>query len=124
MKISQDEQNLSNKNKEKSFYKNKISTDIISLSEKETLSRFNQLTSVTKKGLTFHSSKKFWLISEKRLLKFLNQPVELFLSHYELPLFGIIKKIGSIEKDLFEICIDFTETTPLYYRECVTDLLN
>ena len=116
MKLSHDEQ------KTKAQYN--ISTEIVSLTEKEILSRYSQLASVTKKGLTVHSKKKFFLVPEKDFLKFLNHPVELFLSQYEMPFYGIITKICPIEKDIFEIRIDFMENTPLYYRECVEDLLN
>ena len=101
-----------------------VFTDIVSLSKKEILSRRSQLAGVTKEGLTVHSNKKFFLIPEKEFSRFLNQPVELFLSQYEIPFYGVITKICPLKKDLFEICIDFMENTPLYYRECVKDLLN
>lgn len=102
----------------------KIFTEIVSLNKQEILFRYSHLIGVTKKGLTFHSDKKSFLASEKDFLKFLNHPVELFLSHYELLFHGIIKNIRFLEKDLLEICIDFMENTPLFYRECVEDLLN
>ena len=101
-----------------------ISTDIVSLTRQETLSRHSHLAGVTEKGLTVHSDKKFFLVPEKELSTFLNHPVELFLSQYEIPFYGIISKICSIRENLFEISVDFTENTPLYYRECVADLLN
>ena len=112
------------KNRERAMSRYPVSTEIISLNKKEILSRYSQLTSVSKKGLTVHSNKKFFLVPEKDFSKFLNQPVELFLSQYELPFYGVLKKIHPITKDLFEICIDFTKSTPLFYRECVEDLLN
>ena len=115
----------------KNFYEEKkdvnsynVFTDIVSLSKKETLSLHGQLAGVTREGLTVHSDKKFFLIPEKEFSRFLNQPVELFLSQYEIPFYGVLKKICPLEKDLFEIYIDFMENTPLYYRECVEDLLN
>lgn len=111
-------------NTKDTFNKNKISTDIISLPEKEILFCHSQLTSISKQGLTFHSSKQYFLVPEKELSKFLNHPVELFLSQYELPFYGVIKEICPVEKDIFEIHIGFMESTPLYYRECVEDLLN
>ena len=101
-----------------------ISTDIISLTKQEILSRHSHLAGVTKKGLTVHSDKKYFLVPEKEFSNFLNHPVELFLSQYEIPFYGIITKICSIRESLFEISVDFTENTPLYYRECVADLLN
>ena len=101
---------------------NEVFTDIISLSEKVILSKYSQLASVSKKGLTFHARKKFLPFPKRDIFKFLNTPVELFLSHYELPFFGVLKKISEIKEDLFEISIDFTEDTPLYYRECIEDL--
>lgn len=105
-------------------YKSQILTDIVSLSGQETLSRANQLASASVKGLRVYSDKKGFLIPTKDFSKILNHPVELFLSQYELKFHGVIKKIQAIEKDLFEIQIDFTEDTPHYYRECVEDLLN
>ena len=108
----------------KSTFKNKVSTDIVSLPDKEILSRHSRLTSSTKKGLTLHSNKKGLLIPEKDISKFVNHPVELFLSQYELSFYGVIKKIAPLDEDIFKISIGFTESTPLYYRECIEDLLN
>ena len=102
----------------------KIFTDIISLSEKVILSKNSQLTSASKKGLVFHSEKKFLPFPKRDILRFLNQPVELFLSHYELPFYGVLRDVSEVEEDVFEIFVDFTKETPLYYRECVEDLLN
>lgn len=101
-----------------------IFTDIISLSEKVILSKYSQLTSATRKGLVFHSKKQFLPVPQGDILRFLNQPVELFLSHYELPFFGVLRNISEVEGDTLEIFVDFTKETPLYYRECVEDLLN
>ena len=102
----------------------KIFTDIICLSEKIILSKQSQLASASKRGLVFHSKKQCLPFSKKDLLKFLNQPVELFLSDYELPFFGVLKQVVEIKKGVFEIFVDFSKETPLYYRECVEDLLN
>ena len=104
--------------------KSKVWTDLISIKTKEILSYQNELISVTKQGLTVLSKKEFFNISESDFIKFLNTPVELFLSQYELPFYGRIKKINQKKKNLFEIKISFLEDTPIYYRECVSDLLN
>ena len=111
-------------NKEKALSKSQISTDIVSLNKKEILSRHSLFVSADEKGLKVHSDKRFLLFSEKDFSKFLNQPVELFLSQYELPFYGVIKSIRLVKKDLFEIHVDFMESAPLFYRECVADLLN
>ncbi|MCZ0932124.1 MAG: hypothetical protein OXJ52_03115 [Oligoflexia bacterium] len=103
---------------------NKIWTDLISLKTKEVLSPYSELVSVTKQGLTVQSKRKFFNISESDFPKFLNSPVELFLSQYEIPFYGVIKKIQLKKKDIFEIKLNFMESAPSYYRECVTDLLN
>ena len=102
----------------------KIFTDIVSLSDKITLSKYSRLTSASKKGLVFYSKKKFFPMSKRELLRFLNQPVELFLSPFELSFFGVFKSISEVKKDKFKILVDFTKETPLYYRECIEDLLN
>ena len=110
--------------KNKVYDQQHIWTDVISLKTKEILSRYSQLISVTKKGLVVQSKKEALSVSVKDFSKFLNCPVELFLSQYEIPFYGVITKINFIKKDVFEFYIDFMENTPLYYRECVTDLLN
>ena len=104
--------------------KNKIFSDIISLLEEDVLLYYTQLTSITKKGLTLQAYKECFSVSRKDILKQKNHPVELFLSQYELPLQGVIKKINSTGKGTFKIYISFTESTPIYYRECIEDLLN
>lgn len=101
-----------------------ISAEIMSLAKKEILSRRNRLAGASKQGLTVHSKKKFFLIPEKDTVKFLNHPVELFLSQYELSFYGIIKTIRKLNENLFEVRVGFEESAPLYYRECVADLLS
>ncbi len=104
--------------------KHNISTEILSLRTKELVSRQNFLSSATKRGLTVCIKKKSFLIPEQDLPKILNHPVQLFLDQYEIAVYGVITKIRVIKEDLFEISIGFTKETPLYYRECVGDLLN
>lgn len=104
--------------------KHVISTDIMSATQKKLLSRNSRLSGISTKGLTLQSKKKYLLIPEKDFSRFLNQPVELLLSQYELPFDGVVTQISSIEEDLFEIQIDFSKNTPLYYKECVEALLN
>ena len=101
-----------------------VSTDIVSLSKKAILSRRSLLAGADCKGLIVYSDKSCLLVPKTDIPLFLNQPVKLFLSHYELPFYGIIKSIKAVRGTGFEICVDFTENTPLYYRECVADLLN
>ena len=110
--------------KEEKKRKPEISAEMMSLAKKEILSRRNWLASASKQGLTVHSRKKFFLIPEKDTVKFLEHPVELFLSQYELSFYGIIKAIHKLNEDLFEVCVGFEESAPLYYRECVADLLS
>ena len=104
--------------------KDKIWTELISLETKELLSSYCELLSVSEQGLTVLVKKQFFNISENDWPHFLNNPVELFLSQYEIPFYGIIKKIKRKKKDSFEIKINFMETTPVYYRECLIDLFN
>ena len=109
--------------KTKTKQENKVWADLISLKTKDILSSHSELTAVTKQGLTVQAKRKFFNISENDFPKFLNNPVELFLSQYEIPFYGVIKKINTKKKDIFEIKISFMESAPDYYRECVTDLL-
>ena len=103
---------------------NKIWTDLISLKTEEVLSSRSELISVTKQGLTVLLKKQCFNISESDFPKFLNTSVELFLSQYEIPLYGVIKKIKRKKKNVFEIKINFMETSPIYYKECLIDLFN
>jgi len=100
-----------------------ISTDIFFSNKKEKLSQ-GLLVKVSKKGFIVQSSREFLHVLEENFYKFLNQPVEIFLSQYEVLFYGVIQQISSVSKDLFEIKIGFTKNTPLYYKECVEDLLS
>ena len=102
----------------------KIWTDLVSIKTKEIISHCGKLVSVTKQGLTVQSKKESFNISEGDFPRFLNHRIELFLSQYEFSFYGIIKQIRRIEKNIFEIKIGFTKDVPIYYRECVTDLMN
>ncbi len=124
MIVKQGVDNMTYQDTEDTYDENTVSTDIVSLHDKEILSCNSYLTSITKKGLTFHTDKKGLLVHEKDFSKFLNHPVELFLSQYELPFYGVIKNIVPLDKDIMEIYIGFMENTPLYYRECIEELLN
>lgn len=106
------------------FKKNKIVSDIKSLDQKKVLIKDSRLVSVTSKGLCFFSKTKQLKVSKNFLFSsFLNHPVELFLSEYELNLDGVIHAVSLVGKDLFEIHIQFTETTPQFYRDCFVDLV-
>ena len=103
---------------------NKIWTELISLKTEEILSYYIELISVTQQGLTVTAKRKFFNIPESDFSTMLNSPVELFLSQYEIPFYGVIKEIKKKKKDVFEIKINFMNSTPVYYRECLTDLFN
>ena len=104
---------------------NKIWTELISINTEEVLSSYSELISVTKQGLTVLAKRKFFNLPENSFTKALNLPVELFLSQYEIPFYGIIKEIKRTKrKDSFEIKISFMDSTPTYYRECLTDLFS
>lgn len=103
---------------------NKIWTELISINTEEILSPYSELISVTKHGLTVLAKRKFFHLPENNFTKVLNAPVELFLSQYEIPFYGIIRQIKRKKKESFEIDISFMDSTPAYYRECLTDLFN
>lgn len=100
----------------------KVFSEIISVDTKDILSQKSELISVTKNLLTFRAKKKFFNLSEN-IFKSLNKPVELFLFQYEIPLYGIMHSIKALD-GFIEVKVRFMDNTPLYYRECVTDLLN
>ena len=102
----------------------RVLTDIVSLSKKAILSQKSLLSGADCKGLIFYSDKSHLLVPKTEIPSFLNQPVKLFLSQYELIFYGIVKSVKAVQRRGFEICVDFTENTPFYYRECVADLLN
>ncbi len=111
--------------KSKLLLKNHIVSDVISLEKKSILAHKVQLVNVDNKGLYFHFKKDQIPISEKSfLIEFLNHYVELFLSKYELKFEGVIKSISPVNKHLFEMHIGFMESTPVFYRECVSDLMS
>ncbi|MCY4321602.1 MAG: hypothetical protein OXC37_04270 [Bdellovibrionaceae bacterium] len=107
-------------------YKNqeKISVDLTSLKTKDILVNSAELVSVTKQGLIVRSKKVSFNIEKKDFSKLLTTPVELFLSQYEIPFYGTLKKFDLKRKDIIEITISFMENAPDYYKECAMDLLN
>ena len=102
----------------------KILTDVVALKTREILSQHNELVLTDKKGLVIQTNKDSFNFSVKDRKKFLNLPVELFLSQYEIPVYGEIDSIEDLENDLIEIKIRFLNQTPYYYRECLKELLN
>ena len=104
--------------------KNNIVSDITSLEKKGVLAAQIQLVNVDREGFYFHLNQDQILIPKQSFLKkFLNHYVELFLSEYELKFEGIIKRVSPIDKNLVEVHIGFTESTPTFYRECILDLM-
>ena len=102
----------------------KILTDVIALKTREILSKYNELTLVDKRGLVIKTKKDSFPSSIEGRKKFLNLPVELFLSQYEIPFYGEIDSIEDLEDGLVEIKIRFLSQTPQYYRDCIGELLN
>lgn len=102
----------------------KILTDVMALKTREILSKYNELVLADKKGLVIQTKKESFNFSIKDREKFLNLPVELFLSQYEIPFYGEIDSIEDLEGGLIEIKIRFLSQTPHYYRECMEELLN
>ena len=103
---------------------NTVLTDIIALNTREILSRYSELVLANKTGLTIQVKKGLFHFSEKERKKLLDMPVELFLSQYEIPFYGEIESIWDLEDNLIEIKVRFLPNTPIYYRECMGELLN
>ncbi|MBC6414848.1 MAG: hypothetical protein GDA46_00410 [Bdellovibrionales bacterium] len=103
---------------------NKVLTDIIILNTRKILFRCSELVLANKTGLTFRIKKTSFDFSQRETQNFLNLPVELFLSQYEIPFFGEIDFIQDIDKYFLEVKIRFMSETPFYYRECLGELLN
>ena len=104
--------------------KGKVLSDIVLISKIKTVCKQSHLKTATKNGLIFHSKKKLFLLNHKNIRKYLDHPVSLVLSQYDLLFYGVLKKIQPLGQKAFEISIGWTKNTPLYYRECVEDLLN
>ena len=107
------------------FKKNQVVSDIISMERAVALAHQTQLINVDTKGFYFDVKKDQILVPEQVFLKkLLNHYVQLFISKYELKVQGVIKNISFKNRNLFRVHIGFTDTTPAFYKECISDLMS
>ena len=104
-----------------------------------TISHFSVVESmvkIAKKGFVVNASAKGFLVHIKRedlipkVLKsnlnlevLLGNGVIVKIEEMNLELFGRISRTKLLGKEGFELAIDYSEEAPLYWRECLMDLL-
>ena len=102
----------------------KISADIISMNSNDVLYKDFNLVKATTTGLILRKKNPPAYVFKEELLKFLNEPVELFLSQFEYSFYGHIQSITKFSGKSIQLEVCFMDSVPGYYRECVQDLLN
>lgn len=101
--------------------------ELTSLAHYKVLARCGQIVDASTSGILMHINRKDLIPKELRenlsLQELLGQHVVMFLPQMNLDLDGRITRADHIGKGVFEIGVQFSEEVPLYWRECLIDLL-
>jgi hypothetical protein len=101
--------------------------ELTALAQYKVLARYGRIIDASTSGILMHISRKDLIPKELRenlsLTELLGQHVVMFLPQMNLDLDGRITRADHIGKGVFEIGIQFSEEVPLYWRECLIDLL-
>jgi hypothetical protein len=101
--------------------------ELTSLAHYRVLARAGQIVDASTSGILMQINRKDLVPKELRenlsLQELLGQHVVMFLPQMNLDLDGRITRADHIGRGIFEIGIQFSEEVPLYWRECLIDLL-
>ncbi len=101
--------------------------ELTSLANYKVLARAGEIIDASTSGLLMYINRKDLIPKELRenlsLKELLGQHVVMFLPQMNLDLDGRITRAHHIGKGVFEIGLQFSEEVPLYWRECLIDLL-
>ena len=102
-------------------------SELTSLNQYKVLARAGQITDASTSGLQMILDRKDLVPRELRenlsLDELIGQQVVMFLPQMNLDLDGVITRAEHIGRGQFKIGIRFSEEVPLYWRECLIDLL-
>lgn len=101
--------------------------ELTSLAQYKVLARCGRIIDASTSGILMHINRKDLMPRELRenlsLKELVGQHVVMFLPQMSLDLDGRITRADHVGKGVFEIGIQFSEEVPLYWRECLIDLL-
>lgn len=102
-------------------------SELTSLNQYKVLARAGAITNASTSGLQMTIDRKDLIPKELRenltLNDLVGQQVVMFLPQMNLDLDGTIMRADHIGRGLFNVGIKFSEEVPLYWRECLIDLL-
>lgn len=101
--------------------------ELTSINQYKVLARSGQIVDASPTGFKMVLSRKDLVPKELRenisLKELIGQQVVMFLPQMNLDLDGTITRADHIGKGVFSIGIQFSDDVPLYWRECLIDLL-
>jgi len=102
-------------------------TELTSLLQYRVIARAAKIIDVSTSGMMMVLDRKDLVPKDLRdnltLKELLGQHVVMYLPQMNLDLDGRIIRADHVGKGLFEIGLQFSEEVPLYWRECLIDLL-
>jgi hypothetical protein len=101
--------------------------ELTSLKHYQVLARSGQIIDASSSGLLMTLSRKDLVPKTLRenlsLQDLVGQHIVMFLPQMNLDLDGTIVRADHIGRGFFEVAIEFSDEVPLYWRECLIDLL-
>lgn len=101
--------------------------ELTSLQHYKVLARAGQIVDASTSGLLMSLTRKDLIPKELRenlsLKDLVGQHVVMYLPQMNLDLDGTITRADHVGRGVFEIGIRFSDDVPLYWRECLVDLL-
>lgn len=101
--------------------------ELTSLKQYKVLARAGHIVDASTSGLLMCVNRKDLVPKELRenlsLVEMVGQQVVMYLPQMNLDLDGTVTRADHIGKGNFEIAITFSKEVPLYWRECLVDLL-
>lgn len=102
-------------------------TELTSLNQYKVLARAASITNASSSGLLMTLNRKDLVPRELRenisMQDLVGQQVVMFLPQMNLDLDGRVVRAQHVGRGIFVIAIQFSDEVPLYWRECLIDLL-
>lgn len=102
-------------------------SELTALSQYKVLARAAQITNASTSGLLMTLNRKDLVPKELRenisMDALVGQQVAMFLPQMNLDLDGRVVRAKHVGRGQFNIAIEFSDEVPLYWRECLIDLL-
>lgn len=101
--------------------------ELTSLKQYKVLARSGHIVDASTSGLLMSVNRKDLVPKELRenlsLSELVGQHVVMYLPQMNLDLDGTVTRADHIGRGIFEVAVSFSTEVPLYWRECLVDLL-